>query len=173
MRPTTADDNVFDFDALLHPGTVFEAPRDVLDHPALTLSRETRNPGILGVRRVRDRLLPVDARTCRAQEAGIDRRNLGRIARLGRWPPGRHPAESPTVSVRPNVRLRRRSFRGPDDDGRQPGTPSCPSQQHQPLSPAPAYEAFAFGTPVYRTAAFRGGGCSAKPFRFDLSDRLQ
>jgi len=40
MRPTTADDNVFDFDALLHPGTVFEAPRDVLDHPALTLSEK-------------------------------------------------------------------------------------------------------------------------------------
>ncbi|GLR99515.1 hypothetical protein ACVMFA_007268 [Bradyrhizobium liaoningense] len=32
MRPTTADDNVFDFDALLHPGTVFETPKDVLDH---------------------------------------------------------------------------------------------------------------------------------------------
>ncbi|MHC2399409.1 hypothetical protein ACVMGC_003953 [Bradyrhizobium barranii subsp. barranii] len=40
MRPTTADDDVFDFDALLHPGTVFEAPRDVLDHPALTLSEK-------------------------------------------------------------------------------------------------------------------------------------
>ncbi|MET4037987.1 hypothetical protein ABIB94_009133 [Bradyrhizobium sp. JR7.2] len=40
MRPTTADDNVFNFDALLHPGTVFEAPRDVLDHPALTLSEK-------------------------------------------------------------------------------------------------------------------------------------
>src|SRR6185295_17357771 len=40
MRPTTADDNVFDFDALLHPGTVFEAPRDVLDHPALTMAEK-------------------------------------------------------------------------------------------------------------------------------------
>ncbi len=28
MRPTTADDNVFDFDALLHPGTVFETPKE-------------------------------------------------------------------------------------------------------------------------------------------------
>jgi hypothetical protein len=36
MRPTTADDNVFDFNALLHPGTVFETPQDVLNHPALT-----------------------------------------------------------------------------------------------------------------------------------------
>ena len=40
MRPTTADDNVFDFNALLHPGTVFEAPRDVQDHPALTLAEK-------------------------------------------------------------------------------------------------------------------------------------
>ncbi len=40
MRPTTADDNVFDFDALLHPGTVFETPKDVLDHPALTLAEK-------------------------------------------------------------------------------------------------------------------------------------
>ena len=36
MRPTTADDNVFDFNALLHPGTVFETPRDVVKHPCLT-----------------------------------------------------------------------------------------------------------------------------------------
>lgn len=40
MRPTTADDNVFDFHALLHPGTVFETPRDVLNHPALTLAEK-------------------------------------------------------------------------------------------------------------------------------------
>ena len=36
MRPTTADDNVFDFNALLHPGTVFEHPKDVVCHPGLT-----------------------------------------------------------------------------------------------------------------------------------------
>jgi hypothetical protein len=36
MRPTTADDNVFDFNALLHPGTAFEHPRDVVSHTALT-----------------------------------------------------------------------------------------------------------------------------------------
>ena len=39
MRPTTAThDNVFDFQALLHPGTVFEHPRDVVAHPDLTLA---------------------------------------------------------------------------------------------------------------------------------------
>lgn len=41
MRPTTATvvtaDNVFDFNALLHPGTVFERPKDVVVHPSLTL----------------------------------------------------------------------------------------------------------------------------------------
>ena len=38
MRPTTAlDDNVFDFDYLLHPGTRFEHPREVVSHPGLTL----------------------------------------------------------------------------------------------------------------------------------------
>jgi hypothetical protein len=37
MRPTTAThDNVFDFQALLRPVTVFEHPRDVVSHPGLT-----------------------------------------------------------------------------------------------------------------------------------------
>ena len=36
MRPTTADDNVFDFNALLHPGTAFDHPRDVVLHTGLT-----------------------------------------------------------------------------------------------------------------------------------------
>ena len=36
-RPTTAfDDNVFDINALLHPGTLFDHPREVLSHPSLT-----------------------------------------------------------------------------------------------------------------------------------------
>ena len=41
MRPTTAlDDNVFDFDYLLHPGTKFEHPRDVVCHSGLTLTEK-------------------------------------------------------------------------------------------------------------------------------------
>jgi hypothetical protein len=41
MRPTTAtDDNVFDFQALLHPGTVFDHPKDVVMHPSLTLAEK-------------------------------------------------------------------------------------------------------------------------------------
>jgi hypothetical protein len=41
MRLTTAfDDNVFDINALLHPGTVFDHPKDVLTHPSLSISEK-------------------------------------------------------------------------------------------------------------------------------------
>ncbi len=41
MRLTTArDDNVFDFNALLHPGTVFEHPRDVVADPKLSIAEK-------------------------------------------------------------------------------------------------------------------------------------
>jgi hypothetical protein len=44
MRPTTAttatDDNILDFQALLHPGTVFEHPKDVVMHRSLTLAQK-------------------------------------------------------------------------------------------------------------------------------------
>ena len=41
MRPTTApDDNVIDINALLHPGTVFNHPRDVLATPSLSSSEK-------------------------------------------------------------------------------------------------------------------------------------
>ena len=40
MRTTTANDNVFDFQALLHPGTVFEHPKDVVSYPDLTLAEK-------------------------------------------------------------------------------------------------------------------------------------
>jgi len=40
MRTTPAHNNVFDFNALLHPGTVFEHPRDVVADPTLSLSEK-------------------------------------------------------------------------------------------------------------------------------------
>jgi len=40
MRTTPAHDNVFDFNALLHPGTVFDHPRDVVADLTLTLSEK-------------------------------------------------------------------------------------------------------------------------------------
>lgn len=41
MRPTTVHDNVFDFNALLHPGSVFAHPSEVVHHSGLT-TREKR-----------------------------------------------------------------------------------------------------------------------------------
>ena len=40
MRTTPAHDNVFDFTALLHPGTVFDHPRDVVADATLSLSEK-------------------------------------------------------------------------------------------------------------------------------------
>src|ERR1700724_2354710 len=41
MRASTAfDDNFFDITALLHPGTVFDHPRDVVAHPSLSISEK-------------------------------------------------------------------------------------------------------------------------------------
>ena len=40
MRPTTAHTDVFDFQALLHPGTRFEHPRDVVRHAGLTTAEK-------------------------------------------------------------------------------------------------------------------------------------
>jgi hypothetical protein len=41
MRPTTArHDNVFDFEALIHPGTVYAHPRDVVADAALSLGEK-------------------------------------------------------------------------------------------------------------------------------------
>jgi hypothetical protein len=41
MRPTTArNDNKVDLNAVLHPGTVFEHPQDVVSHPSLSLSEK-------------------------------------------------------------------------------------------------------------------------------------
>ena len=41
MRPTTAfNDHVFDLNALLHPGTIFDHPRDVVTHPLLSTSEK-------------------------------------------------------------------------------------------------------------------------------------
>jgi hypothetical protein len=40
MRPTTATDNVYDLNALLHPGTAFDHPKDVVNHPDLTTAEK-------------------------------------------------------------------------------------------------------------------------------------
>lgn len=41
MRPTTAQEsNVFDLEALLHPGTVYAHPRDVVSDPTLSIAEK-------------------------------------------------------------------------------------------------------------------------------------
>jgi hypothetical protein len=41
MRPTTAfHNNVFDLNALLHPGAIFDHPKDVLVQPSLSISEK-------------------------------------------------------------------------------------------------------------------------------------
>ena len=41
MRPTTAhDDKVIDLNVILHPGTVFDHPRDVVSDPSLSLAEK-------------------------------------------------------------------------------------------------------------------------------------
>ncbi|MBR0875306.1 hypothetical protein JQ633_33450 [Bradyrhizobium tropiciagri] len=40
MRTTPAHDNVFDFNALLHPGTVFDHPQEVVADTRLSLSEK-------------------------------------------------------------------------------------------------------------------------------------
>ncbi len=84
MRPTTAlNDNVIDLNALLHPGTAFEHPRDVVSHPTLSLSEKRAILAVMGFRCVCDRVVPVAARARRAEGAGDDRRNPGGALRVG------------------------------------------------------------------------------------------
>ena len=106
MRPTTADDddNVFDFDALLHPGTVFGHPKDVVLHSGLTIAEKRailaswasdasaiascpslRSPAGLKTPVSIDEILDVPCANCAAGLA-------------------RHPAESRCGCDRPNVR---------------------------------------------------------------------
>jgi hypothetical protein len=57
MRTTPAHDNVFDFNALLHPGTVFTHPRDVVADPKLSLAEKRAILAFVGIRCLGDRLL--------------------------------------------------------------------------------------------------------------------
>jgi hypothetical protein len=88
MRPITAlHGNVVDLNAIIHPGTVFERPRDVVSHPTFEPVRETRHPGFVGIGRIRDRIVPVTAGARGAEGAGHYRRDFGGALRAGRRPP--------------------------------------------------------------------------------------
>ena len=91
MRPTTANTNVFHFNALLHPDTVFDHPKDVVRHTGLTVAEKrailaswASHPRFMGVGCIRDSVLPVDALSCRTEKARVDRRNPGGPVRTGR-----------------------------------------------------------------------------------------
>jgi hypothetical protein len=72
MRPTTAfDDNVFDLNALLHPGKVFDHPKDVVAHPAL--SNAKKRAILLGIGCISDCFLSRTEGTHWAQSAGHHR----------------------------------------------------------------------------------------------------
>jgi hypothetical protein len=74
MRPTTAfDDNVFHLDSLLHPGTAFEHPRDVVSHDRLSLAEKRAILASVGLGCIRDRIVSVAAGSRRAEGAGHDR----------------------------------------------------------------------------------------------------
>ena len=87
MRPTTADDNVFDFNALLHPGTVFEHPKDVVLHAGLTTAEKRAILASWASDASAIASCPVAALTCRTEEADIDRRNPRGLVRTGWWAP--------------------------------------------------------------------------------------
>ncbi len=71
MRPTTAfDDNVFNINALLHPGTIFDHPREVVDASLAVDLREACHSSVLGVRRIGDSLLSRAEGACWPQGAG-------------------------------------------------------------------------------------------------------
>ena len=112
MRPTTAlDDNVFDFDYLLHPGTKFEHPRDVVSHRGSHARRETSHPGLVGLRRLRDRVLPRAAGARRIEGAGDYRRDLRSALHVGWRPlaPTRRQTYAAAVERTPRGGLKRMS----------------------------------------------------------------
>jgi hypothetical protein len=79
MRPTTAfDDNVFDITTLLHPGTVFDHPRDVVGHPSFAAAEKR---AILSTTFLRSPRAPLFARR-QAEITCDDRRDIRSLCEL-------------------------------------------------------------------------------------------
>jgi hypothetical protein len=82
MRPTTAfEDNVFDINALLHPRTIFDHPKDVLAHPSLSVSEKR---AILAFRT--SDASAIASFICAGRSAPAHRRVLAPCSAA--WPPG-------------------------------------------------------------------------------------
>jgi len=86
MRPTTAhDDNIFDLNSLLHPGTAFEHPRDVASDFHLSLAEKRGHSRVMGLGCIRDRFVPVAPSARGAEVPRLHRRHFGSVARARRW----------------------------------------------------------------------------------------
>ena len=131
MRPTTAVGNVFDINALLHPGTVFEHPQDVVGHSGLTTA-EKRAILALGVGCFCHRVLPVQALSCGTENARVDRRNIRGSMRLGRRSANSSRRKALPVALDRTRYSRLKlgvSFRSDDGDRRETGSIARSSQQ--------------------------------------------
>jgi hypothetical protein len=134
MRPTTAfNDNVFDINALLHPGTIFDHPRDVVAHPSLTLAEKR---AILASW-ASDASAIASCPTLRAPEGlkapvSIDA-ILEALRELDGGPAIRR-AESPSAASPRRVRWRLEE----DSHGRHPPTAPCDRPSRTPLGESPA-----------------------------------
>ena len=84
MRPTTAEDNVFDLNALLHPGHGIRASEGRCASSRAYYRREAGYTRVLGLRCLCDSVLPSHALTCGTEKARVDRRNTGSSVRPGR-----------------------------------------------------------------------------------------
>lgn len=99
MRPTTAyDDNVIGFDALLHPGTVFDHPSDVLADHSLSTSEKRAILVSWASRRLGDCFLPVLAGAGGTESAGYHRRDPRGALRTRRW-----STQSPRGQAQPSL----------------------------------------------------------------------
>jgi hypothetical protein len=85
MRPTTAYDNVLDFNALYLRQKSFEHPRDVVTDTFLSIV-EKRHAGVLGFRCMGSHIFSRIAMASSSEGPGQDRRDPRGIARAGLLP---------------------------------------------------------------------------------------
>jgi hypothetical protein len=91
MRPTTTfDDNVFNINALLHPGTIFDHPRDVLAHPSCRFQNNAPSwrPG-----------LPMRRRSLPAPRCGQRRASRHPSPSTRSWKPCANSTAAPAIRL--------------------------------------------------------------------------
>jgi hypothetical protein len=156
MRPTTApESNVFDINYLLHPGTTFDHPRDVVAHSDLSLGKSalSSHPGLpmpLPSPRAR--------RYARWKVSNIPLRLTRSLTPFGHSMMGRasRRVANPCASARSHGRLphkRVRSRRAPNSGG----DANAAGSEHMRVVPA--------RRPVWSDHRDVAGGSSNVPFR--------